>query len=191
MLKAHYEGKLRENKENPTARIILARIYWDERDYQKSAEMYEALGKAESDNVRYFYYAAAALSKNRQPDLAKEMLNQAAKALASCSKKDDVWFLGALATICIENRMYEPAIELSKSAIDKSDGDPDSRLQDTLRALYLQKVTVRQNNTLKLLICIRKWQAKPEVTAHEIWQKEQCVRSPENENSMKNGYRNN
>ncbi len=135
VLKAHYEGKLRENKENPTARIILARIYWDKRDYQKSAEMYEALGKAESDNVRYFYDAAAALSKNQQPDLAKEMLNQAAKALAACSEKDDVWFLGALATICIENRMYEPAIELSKSAIDKSDGDTDSRLQDTLRVI--------------------------------------------------------
>ena len=135
VLKAHYEGKLRENKENPTAEIILARIYWDERDYQKSAEMYEALGKAESDKVRYFYYAAAALSKNRQPDLAKEMLNQAAKALASCSEKDDVWFLGALATICIENRMYEPAIELSKSAIDKSDGDTESWIQDALRVI--------------------------------------------------------
>ena len=135
VLKAHYEGKLRENKENLTARIILARIYWDEKDYQKSAEMYEALGKAASDNVRYFYYAAAALRKNRQPDLAKEMLNQAAKALASCSEKDDVWFIGALATICIENRMYEPAIELSKSAIDKSDSDRDSRIQNAFRVI--------------------------------------------------------
>ena len=60
-----------------------------------------------------------------------------------------------------------------------------------LCAGYLQKVTVRQNNTLKLLICIRKWQAEPEVPAHELWQKEQALRSPENENSMKNGYRNN
>ena len=135
MLKTHYEGKLRENKENPVARTILAKIYWDEKDYQKAAEMYEALGKAESNDVRYFYYAAAALKKNKQPELAKEMLKQAKQALASCSEKDDVWFLGALATICIENRMYEPAIELSKSAIDKSDSDTDSRIQDTLREI--------------------------------------------------------
>ena len=135
VLKTHYEGKLRENKENPVARTILAKIYWDEKDYQKSAEMYEALGKAESNDVRYFYYAAAALKKNKQPELAKEMLKQAKQTLASYSEKDNVWFLGALATICIENRMYEPAIELSKSAIDKSDSDTDSRIQDTLREI--------------------------------------------------------
>ena len=138
VLKTHYEGKLRENKENPVARTILAKIYWDEKDYQKSAEMYEALGKAESNDVRYFYYAAAALKKNKQPELAKEMLKQAKQALASYSEKDNVWFLGALATICIENRMYEPAIELSKSAIDKTDNDRDSRIQDTLRNILVK-----------------------------------------------------
>ena len=146
VLKTHYEGKLRENKENPVARTILAKIYWDEKDYQKSAEMYEALGNAQSNDVRYFYYAAAALKKNKQPDLAKEMLKQAAKALASCSEKDDMWFLGALATICIENRMYEPAIELSKSAIDKSDNDRDSRIQDTLRNILVKSYRETKRN---------------------------------------------
>lgn len=131
VLKTHYEGKLGENKENPVARTILAKIYWDEKDYQKAAEMYEALGKAESNDVRYFYYAAAALKKNKQPELAKEMLKQAEQALASCSEKDDVWFLGALATICIENRMYEPTIELTKSALDASSNE-DSSIHDTL-----------------------------------------------------------
>ena len=135
VLKAHYEGKLRKNKDNPVALTILARIYWDEKDYQKSAEMYEALGKIESNEVRYFYYAAAALKKNKQPELAKEMLNQAKTALASSSEKDDVWFLGSLATICIENRMFEPAIELSQSAIDKSDNERDSRILDTLHGI--------------------------------------------------------
>ena len=132
VLKTHYESKLKENDEKLVARIILAKIYWDEREYQKSAEMYEALGNAESNNVRYFYYAAAALKRNKQPDLAREMLNQAEQALAACSEKDDTWFLGSLATICIEHRMYEPAIELSKSAIEKSDSITDRRLQDTL-----------------------------------------------------------
>ncbi len=135
VLKTHYEGKLRERKENPVAQTILARIYWDERDYQKAAEMYEALGKAESNDVRYFYYAAAALKRNKQADLAKEMLNQAEQALAACSEKDDVWFLGTLATICIENRMFEPAIELSKAAIDKSDNEGNSRMLDTLHEI--------------------------------------------------------
>ena len=133
VLKTHYEEKLRENKDNPAALIILARIYWDQRDYQKAAKMYEALGKAEPNNVRYLYYAAAALKKDKQPELAKEMLKQAKQALASCSEKDDTWFLGELATICIENRLYEPAIELSESAIDKGENDNVSRIQDTLR----------------------------------------------------------
>ena len=135
VLKAYYESELRENKEHPTARIILARIYWDEKDYQKSAEMYEALGNSEINNVRYFYYAAAALKRNKHPELAKEMLNQAKTALASCSVKDDAWFLGSLATVCIENRLFEPAIELSKSAIEMSDSERESRILDTLHGI--------------------------------------------------------
>lgn len=135
VLKTHYEGKLRENKENPVALTILARIYWNERDYQKAAEMYEALGKPDAHNVRYYYYAATALKRNKQPDLVKEMLNQATNALAACSEKDDPWFLGTLATICNENRMFEPAIELSKAAIDKSNIITDSRILDTLHGI--------------------------------------------------------
>ena len=135
VLKTHYEGKLGEDKHNPGALTILARIHWIEKDYQKAAEMYETLGEAETDNVRYLYYTAAALKKNKQPELVKEVLNQAKQALASCSEKDDVWFLGSLATICIENRMFEQAIELSKSALNKNDSDTDSSLQDTLHEM--------------------------------------------------------
>ena len=134
-LKTLYEDRLGENKDNPVALTILARIYWDERDYQKAAEMYETLGRVESNDVHNFYYAAAALKKNQQPELAKEMLNQAEEALATCREKSNAWYLGALATICIENRMYEPAIELSKSAIEKSTLDIDSSIQDTLREI--------------------------------------------------------
>ena len=135
VLKTHYQGKLGEDKHNSGALTILARIHWIEKDYQKAAEMYETLGKAETDNVRYLYYAAAALKKNKQPELAKKVLNQAKQALASCSEKDEVWFLGSLATICIENRMFEPAIELSKSALNKNDSDTDSAIQDTLHEM--------------------------------------------------------
>ena len=132
VLKTHYEGKLGENKHNPGALTILARIHWIEKDYQKAAEMYETLGRAETDNVRYLYYAAAALKKNKQPELAKEVLKQAKQALASCSEKNDARFLGSLATICIKNRMYAPAIELAKSAIEINDNDEDVPIQDTL-----------------------------------------------------------
>ena len=160
VLKTHYEGKLQENKENPVAQTILARIYWDEKDYQKSAGMYETLGKAKSKDVRYLYYAAAALKRSKQPELAEEMLNQAKHALASHSEKDDAWFLGSLATICIENRMFEPAIELSKAAIDKSDSEEDIDIQDTLRnilaksyretKLYIEAYEIYQESDTQL-----------------------------------------
>lgn len=135
VLKAHYEDEFRENKENLTARIILARIYWDGKDYQKSSEMYESLANSETNNIRYFYYAAAAFKRNKQPELSKEMLNQGKVAIASSSEKDDTWFLGSLATICIENRMFESAIDLSKSAIEMSDDERESRILDALHGI--------------------------------------------------------
>ena len=134
-LKTHYEGKLEENKENSVALRVMAKIYWDAKDYQKAAEMYKALGKAKSDDLRNLYYAAAALEKNKQPELVKETLKRAEKALASSSKRTDMWFLGTVATFCIENKMYEPAIELTKSAIDASSSYSGSSIQDTLREM--------------------------------------------------------
>lgn len=135
VLRTHYESKLAENRDNPLLLTILARIYWEKKDYQKSAEMYEALGKADSNNVRYLYYAAAALQKSHQPELAKEMLNKAKMALADNPERNDGRFLGTLATICIENRMYESAIELSKTAISLSIGDDDQSILNTLHII--------------------------------------------------------
>lgn len=135
VLKTHLEGKLAENKENSVALTVLARIYWHEKDYQKATEMYEALGKTDTMNLQYLYYAASALRKSDQPELANAMLNQAADALATSSEKDDPWFLGALATICNENRLYEPAIALTKAAIDMSDIGRDRMIQDTLNTI--------------------------------------------------------
>ena len=42
----------------------------------RAAKAYQALCKAQPGNARSFYYAAAALNKNNQPDLAEELLNQ-------------------------------------------------------------------------------------------------------------------
>ena len=135
VLRTHYESKLAENRDNPLLLTILARVYWEKKDYQKSAEMYEALGKADSNNVRYLYYAAAALQKSHQPELAKEMLNKAKMALADNPERNDGRFLGTLATICIENRMYEPAIELSKTAISLSLWENDPSILETLHTI--------------------------------------------------------
>lgn len=135
VLRTHYESKLAENRDNPLLLTILARVYWEKKDYQKSAEMYEALGKADSNNVRYLYYAAAALQKSHQPELAKEMLNQAKMALVDNPERNDGRFLGTLATICIENRMYEPAIELSKTAISLSLWEDDPSILETLHTI--------------------------------------------------------
>ncbi len=135
VLRTHYESKLAENRDNPLLLTIMARIYWEKKDYQNSAEMYEALGKADSNNVRYLYHAAAALQKSHQPELAKEMLNQAKMALADNPEKYDGRFLGTLATICIENRMYDAAIELSKTAISLSVREDDQSILDTLHII--------------------------------------------------------
>ena len=195
VLKTHYEDQLTENKENPIALIILARIYWDEKDYQKSAEMYETLGKAESNNVRYFYYAAAALKRSKQPELAEKMLNQAAKALASHSEKDDTWFLGSLATICIENRMFEPAIELSKAAIDKSDNETDIEIQDTLRNIlaksyretkrYEKAYEIYQESESQLWAKNAIHEIAKEVKLYEKWIPEQLKQVEMNPNDPK------
>ena len=135
VLRTHYENKLAENKDNPVLLTIMAKIYWEEKDYQKSAEMFEALGRLNPINVHYLYYAAAALQKSHQPELAKEMLNQAKIALADNPERNDMQLLGSLATICIENRMYETAIELSKTAIDLNLSDVDRTILDTLHVI--------------------------------------------------------
>ncbi len=135
VLRTHYENKLAENKDNPVLLTIMAKIYWEEKDYQKSSEMFEVLGRLNPNSVHYLYYAAAALQKSQQPELAKDMLNQARIALADNSERNDMRYLGSLATICIENRMYEPAIELSKTAIGLSLSDVDRPILDTLHVI--------------------------------------------------------
>ena len=135
VLRTHYESKLAENKDNPVLLTVLARIYWEEKVYQKSAEMFEALGRLNPNSVHYLYYAAAALQKSKQPELVKDMINQARIAFADNPERNDLRLLGSLATICIENRMYEPAIELSKTAIGLNMSEVDRTILDTLHVI--------------------------------------------------------
>ena len=121
-----FEAKLEKNAINPNVIEILAETYWEASDYQKAAETYRMLSKVEPNNVRSLYYAAVAFHKSNQPDMVKTVLNQADSALASGKFKQDTSFLGALATICLENEMYDTAIKLADDAVTKEESKDNS-----------------------------------------------------------------
>ena len=126
VLRTHFEGKLEKDVDNPNVIEMLAETYWEASDYQKAAEAYHMLSKVEQRNVRSFYYAAAAFHKSNQPDMVKAVLNEADSALTSSKFKRDTSFLGALATICLENEMYDAAIKLAGDAVTKEESKDNS-----------------------------------------------------------------
>ncbi|MDE0681543.1 MAG: tetratricopeptide repeat protein, partial [Candidatus Poribacteria bacterium] len=99
-LKMLFEKRLEENANNPAALEMIAEIYRNKNQHEAAAKAYQALYKAAPSNIRAFYYAATALNKNGQPELAKDLLKQGETALSSSSKKQDLWFLMALGSIC-------------------------------------------------------------------------------------------
>ena len=119
-LQTIFEAKREEGADTPAVLEMVAEIYRNAGNHEKAAEAYQALCKAQPGNVRSFYYAAAALQKSNQPDLAKEMLNQGEIALSGHNHRQNLWFLIALASICAEGEMYEPAIRLGEDAIAAS-----------------------------------------------------------------------
>ena len=121
-----FEAKLEKNFNNPNVIEILAETYWEASDYQKAAEAYRMLSKVEPGNIRSFYYAAVAFHKNNQSDIVKKVLNQADSALTSSKFKRDTSLLGALATICLENEMYDAAIKLAGDAVTKEESKDNS-----------------------------------------------------------------
>ena len=127
VLRTLFEGKLEKDATNPGILELLAEIYWETNEYQKAAEAYHTLCKAEPmgrKNIRSFYYAAAAFHKSNQPDMVKAVLNQAEAALASSNFNwDTPSFLGALATICLKNEMFDQAIKLATNAVSEAQKD--------------------------------------------------------------------
>ncbi|RKU08721.1 hypothetical protein C6502_14200, partial [Candidatus Poribacteria bacterium] len=119
-LKTHFEGRLEKEADNPAVLEMVAEIYRNANDYEQAAEAYQALCKAQPGNVRSFYYAAATLNKNNQPDLAQALLDQGEVALSASSYRHDMWFLAAVATICLDGDMYAPAIKHAEEAIAAS-----------------------------------------------------------------------
>ena len=112
-----FEGRLEEDADNPALLEMLAEIHRNAEDHEKAAEAYQTLCKVQPSNVRSFYYAAAALHKGNQPELAKELMDQGEAALSANTRRQDMWFLAALASICLEGEMYEPAIKFVEDAI--------------------------------------------------------------------------
>ena len=116
-LKAHFEERLEQERDNPATLEMVAEIYWNTSDYERAAQAYQALCKAQPGNVRNFYYAAATLNRNNQPDLAQELLNQGEVVLSASNHKLDTDFLAAMAYICLNGGMYGPAIKIIEEAI--------------------------------------------------------------------------
>ena len=119
-LTTFFENRREKAANNPEAIEMVAEIYWKANDYEKAAEAYKALSKVQPSNVESFYYAAAALNKNEQPELAKEMLTQGENALSVSNQKTSMYFLRTLGNICLDGDMYAPAVKLADAAFAES-----------------------------------------------------------------------
>ena len=73
-LKTHFEGRLEKEADNSALLEMVAEIYRNANDHEQAAKAYQALCKAQPGNIRSFYYAAVALNKSNQPDIAEELL---------------------------------------------------------------------------------------------------------------------
>ncbi len=107
-----FEEKLEKDPKNVVFLEMIAEIYRKANDYVKTAEAYQALCEVQPSNVRGFYRAAIAYHKNEQTEDAKTMIEKGKTALANNSRKNDTWFVGSLATICHDNGLFEPTIDL-------------------------------------------------------------------------------
>ena len=117
-LLTYFEAQGEETVENPTRLEITAEIHRTREDYAKAAESYQALAKVQSNNVRSFYYAAAAFNKNGEPELAQTMLDEGEAARSTDMQwNQSMWHLTALGSICFEGELYNPAIKLIDDAI--------------------------------------------------------------------------
>ena len=119
-LRSIFEGRLESDTDNPAALEMIAEIYRNANNHEKAAETYQALCKVQPGNVRSFYYAAAALNKINQSNAAKELMNRGEVALSANNRRQDMWFLMALASICANGNMHDAAIKFSEDAIAAS-----------------------------------------------------------------------
>ena len=124
---------------NPVPLEIIAEIYRIRGNDAKAAETYQRLCKAQPNNVRSFYYAAAAFNRNGQPELAQKLLDAGAVARAANRWNQDRWRLISLGQICIKGELYDTAIQLLELALsDPKDLYGDSSDQQMLNHTLAQ-----------------------------------------------------
>ena len=120
-LETIFKNKLEKDPNNPAVLEMVAEIYRNARNYEKAAEVYQALCKAQPGNTRSFFYAAAALQKNNQPDLAKELISQGETAVSTNPRAQfDIFLYLTLASICAEGELYDSAIKFAEETIAMS-----------------------------------------------------------------------
>ncbi len=130
-LKAIFEEKLKKSPNNVAFLETFASIQWESEDYKKAAEVYQTLYNVQPNNILSYYYAAAATHKSGHPVKAEKILNDAEQAFASSPEKDDMWMVGQIASICLQNGMTDVAYKHAKTALEMSRGY-SSTIQETL-----------------------------------------------------------
>ena len=120
-LETIFKNKLETDAQNPVVLEMVAEIHRNARNYEKAAEAYQALCKAQPGNLKSFFFAAAALQKNNQTDLAKELISQGETAVSTNPRAQfDIFLLMTLASICAEGELYDTAVKLAEDALAAS-----------------------------------------------------------------------
>ena len=142
-LLAHLEQRLETDADNPATLEIIADIHRIHEDAVKAAESYQRLCKVQPGNVRSYYYAAAALNKTGQPQLAQKLLKEGEAARATNAQwHRDKRHSIMLGQICVEGELYNAAIQLLENTTSTSNvffgNDYDQQIRNhTLGQAYL------------------------------------------------------
>ncbi|MYB01065.1 tetratricopeptide repeat protein [Candidatus Poribacteria bacterium] len=120
-LETIFNDKLEKDAQNPAVLEMVAEIYRNARDYEKAAEAYQALCKAQPSNLNSFFYAAAALQKSNQPELAEKLISQGETAVSTNPRAPfDIFLLMTLASICADGELYDSAVKFAEDAVAAS-----------------------------------------------------------------------
>ncbi len=201
-IKSTFKSKYEKDASNPTIIEMLAEIYWNAEEYQQSAEAYQLLSKVEPKNIRSLYLAAVAYKKCNQLDKVMGILKQVDTALASGRHRRDTSFLGAMATICRNNKMYDTAIKLAIDAITEIEKRNDkwglqyyysilaksyqgAKQYEKAYKTYQKAIKYDEHNSMKRTAESEMKKIAKEGKLYEKWIPEQIKNVTENPNDIK------
>ena len=120
-LETIFADKLEEDSDNPAVLEMVAEIYRNASEHEKAAAAYQTLCKAQPSNLKSFFYAAAALQKSNQPELATKILSQGETAVSTNPRAQfDMFLLMTLASICAEGELYASAVKFAEDTLTAS-----------------------------------------------------------------------